>query len=291
MSRIVYNKEKSTKIMGGGGPRDRQAGLKLMHDRQLLQNLSPSIQAEVSKAPVESSPQVDMSQYLPLDIVRQKIEAAVQATRDQERERYESGLRNLNDQLKDARKKAAIAEENLLNTSSEIKKLKTDLLESSSSVQTDIKRINDQELMLRELKAELKSKTDMVLFLESQLRDKVSSMELLYKETAGTLKEKEVELAELKQKMKSADELKLSTVSLEHKLDELYQKISDGSISHLVGSKMDRPALEDKIFIDPLEKNKEPELESHIEVKKEEAATIARDVPSDLNKLRNLLKL
>ena len=80
---------------------------------------------------------------------------------------------------------------------------------------------------------------------------------------------------------------------LKSKLDKLYDRISDGSIKPLVGSKMGRPALEDKIFIDPLEKDTEPDLDSHINVEEDKASkeTSEHDINTDLVKLRNLLKL
>ncbi len=56
---------------------------------------------------------------------------------------------------------------------------------------------------------------------------------------------------------------------------------------------MDRPALEDKIFIDPIEKSTEPKLDSHIDIKEDKSSKTdsERDINTDLAKLRNLLKL
>jgi hypothetical protein len=78
-------------------------------------------------------------------------------------------------------------------------------------------------------------------------------------------------------------------INLQDKLDKLYNKIADGSIQPLVGSRINRPELEDKIFIDPIDKDKEPQLDSHIAIKEEEVEE-KRDMRPDLAKLRKLLK-
>lgn len=157
----------------------------------------------------------DLSKFLPLDVVKQKISEAVEFTRSAEQKRYEGGLRNLNDQLNVSKQSVVFAE--------------------------------------REV---------------SRLRTRVQELEQLLTMQGGT------------------DRI----ASLEAKLELIYQKISDGSISPLVGSNVDRPALENKIFIDPLEKGAGGKLEPHIEIK-EESSKSDRDVVSDVAKLRGLLKL
>jgi hypothetical protein len=226
MAKIVYNKLKSGKLLGGGGPRDKQRALRLKQQQELLSSLKPNMTAEVTKSKNVSNTQqpqqvVDSVQYLPLQEVRKKIDEAVAVTRDQESQRFESGLKNINNQLKDERKKVAKAEEELLNARVEIKWLKSQITETSD------------------------------VSMSKNIKD------------------------------------------LQNKLDRLYNKISDGSIQPLVGSKISRPELEDKIFIDPLEKDKEPKLDSHIEVKEEDPIEEVRDrdMITDLAKLKGLLKL
>jgi septal ring factor EnvC (AmiA/AmiB activator) len=182
--------------------------------------MTPSVQA----AEVDAPTFVGASQSLSLDVVRQKIEEAVAFTRKVEADRYESGIRNLNDQL------------------------------------------NSAKNHLEELVNQLRTKEDEL----AVFKFKVSELE------------KTIRLKE-----ESGGRIRV----LEEKLDKLYNKISDGSISPLVGSKMDKPTLEDRIFIDPLEKGAGEELEAHIEVKEEKVMEIDRDVSSDLAKLRSLLKL
>src|SRR3990172_429185 len=99
MSRIVYNKERSGKIVSGRGPKDNQDRVELAKQQGLLHKMTPSVQA----AEVDAPTFVGASQSLSLDVVRQKIEEAVAFTRKVEADRYESGIRNLNDQLNSAK--------------------------------------------------------------------------------------------------------------------------------------------------------------------------------------------
>ena len=198
MSRIRYNKEKlSSKQLGSGGPRDRQAALKLQQQKELLKRVSGEVSVEVPR-----QQEVDLSQYLPFEEVKQKIADAVASTVESERKKFEGDLKSLRDKLQ----------------------------------------------------------------------------------------ERDVSISKLRSELDTESSKRLS--QLKYKLDKLYDRISDGSIQHLVGSKLGRPALEDNIFIDPLEKNTEPKLDSHINIKEDESLdeTSDRDINTDLAKLRNLLK-
>jgi chromosome segregation ATPase len=194
---------------------------------------------------------VDLSQYLPFEEVRQKIEEAVASTSEAERKRFESGLKNLNDQLNVERKKVNNAQDQLINANAEISRLKSQINQSPEISEKAQQLINEKDLDISKLKAELSTKEE------------------IYSHSSNDLEE------------------------LKSKLDKLYDRISDGSIKPLVGSKMGRPALEDKIFIDPLEKDTEPDLDSHINVEEDKASkeTSEHDINTDLVKLRNLLKL
>lgn len=247
MTRIKYNKEKlPSKQYGGGGPRDRQAALKLRQQAELLQRVSPTISAEVSE-----QPSVDLSQYLPFEEVKKKIEEAVASTSETERKRFESGLKNLNDQLNAERKKVNAAQDQLINANADITRLKNQINKFPEISEKAQQLINEKELHVSKLKAEMDAKEEIYLHSSKNLEE------------------------------------------LKSKLDKLYDRISDGSIKPLVGSKMGRPALEDKIFIDPLEKDTEPDLDSHINVEEDKTSkeTSERDINTDLAKLRNLLKL
>ena len=192
MTRIKYNKEKlSSKQLGGGGPRDRQAALKLRQQKELIKHKEVPKQQEV-----------DLSQYLPFEEVRKKIADAVTSTKGSERKKFEERLKSLKDEM------------------------------------------YEKDVVISRLRSELDTESS-----------------------------------------KSLGELK-------YKLDKLYDRISDGSIQHLVGSKMPRPVLEDNIFIDPLEEDGESKLDSHIDIKEDKTSEEIsdRDINTDLAKLRNLLK-
>jgi chromosome segregation ATPase len=289
MTRIKYNKEKlPSKQYGGGGPRDRQAALKLRQQAELLQRVSPTISAEVSK-----QPSVDLSQYLPFEEVKKKIEEAVASTAEAERKRFESGLKNLNDQLNVERKKVGATQDQLINANAEVAKLKIQINKFPEVSEKAQQLINEKELDVSKLKAELVVKSELYDRAKTELPEIRSKLSAAVE--MGT--EKQIKIVELEANLKAKEEVYLQSSQnleeLKSKLDKLYDRIADGSIKPLVGSKMDRPALEDKIFIDPLEKDTEPDLDSHINVEEDKASkeTSERDINTDLAKLRNLLKL
>lgn len=186
MTKIKYNKDKSGRILIGGGPRDIQL-------RQRL------VQAEMIKRSVDEEPkkqEVDLSQYLPLNKVKEKIEAAVEFTKK-----------------------------------------------------------NDQKI--RE-----KTKQEFI--------------------------EKDLTIAKLTSELSVKDEIYMN---LQMKMDKIYERISDGSIQPFVGK--NRPELEDKIFIDPLEKDENLRLDSHIVIEEDKTSkeSLKRDINTDLDKLRGLLKM
>lgn len=247
MARIKYNKERlSGKQIGGGGPRDRQMALKLQQQSEMLKQVSPTISAQVSE-----QREVDLSQYLLLSEVKKKLEEAVAATAEGERKRFESGLKNLNEQLNAERKKVGAVQDQLISANAEIARLKAQINQFPEISEKARQLINEKELSIFKLQAQLDAKEEIYLHSSKDLEE------------------------------------------LKAKLDKLYDRIADGSIKPLVGSKMDRPTLEDKIFIDPIEKDKEPDLDSHIEIKEDATSKTdsGRDINTDLAKLRNLLKL
>jgi DNA repair exonuclease SbcCD ATPase subunit len=299
MAKLNYNKPMEGKILIRGGPRDMQRRQQLIEQEQVIRSIvqddskgpRPTMRGE--KEFPASLPQndVDLSQYLPLSEVQIKIEQAVEYTRNEEKNRYESGLKSLNEQLKESRKKASLADEQLINANSDIRRLKSQLSEIPSSSPTDLDKIKNQETTITKLKAEAEAQIKMIEYLNVQLRIKSDGFEKMYKIANDDLQGKAAKIAELEQKISGTESSNSSIKDLEDKLDKLYLKIADGSISPLVGSRMDRPALEDKIFIDPIDKGQEPKLESHIEVEETPTTEVDRDVSSDLAKLRNLLKI
>jgi len=253
MTRIKYNKEKPGRILSRGDPRDIQLRQRLVQEQRAKRTveaesgLHPTMVGPGTEKPKE--PEVDLSQYLPLGEVKARIEAAVEFTRESEKERYESGLRNLNDQLKEVRKKAKSAEEKLINAHADINRLKTQLVETPDISETARQKLTEKDLEIIKLTSELSAKEELL-----------KTKEDIY-------------------------------TNLQVKMDKIYERISDGSIQSLVGK--NRPELEDKIFIDPIEKKEEPKLDSHINIKEEKSVneSSGRDMDGDLVKLRNLLKL
>ena len=129
---------------------------------------------------------------------------------------------------------------------------------------------------------------DAVTFtIESERKKFESSLKSL----KDQLREKDVVISKLRSELDT--ESSKSLEELKYKLDKLYDRIADGSIEPLVGSKMDRPALEDKIFIDPLEEAVDSDLDSYITIEEDKTSkeVSKRDMSTDLTKLRNLLKV
>lgn len=254
---IPYRKKlppKATKQLGSGGPRDMQrrqgigmpatinmpkvdmGDLKaiLLNNKELREELTANIHKEMEKVRgvVESSKSIE-GIGLPFDVVEQKIKEAVEQTEKNVRERYESGLGNLNSQL--------------------------------NASKARVKELNNR---LVERKQEINELKKQVLNREEKLEEK--------NRLINTLRE---------QQNKEIGELKT-------KIMDLISKIKSGKITSDNYDKA-RPILDDKIFIDPIEKSTEPKLDSHIDIKEDKISKtdVGRNINTDLDKLRNLLKL
>jgi len=290
MAKIKYNKEKPGRILMGRGPRDLQLKQKALQEQEVYNRLAPTISAESANEVVQT--EIDLSQYLPLDEVKKKIEEAVNAAREEERKRYESGLKNLNDQLNSMRKKAAAAEEQLINANAEINRLNNILTgqqnNSSKEIESFKNIINNLENQLAERDKQLSDKDNEIM----QLKNQFSTIQKEVDNLKTELHNRDIKITELQTLLNNTQSTELID-KLQDKLDKLYEKIADGSISPLVGSKIPKPELEDRIFIDPLDnsiKEKEASLDTHIDVI-EERKEIKRSVEEDISKLRKLLKL
>lgn len=262
--KIKYNKEKPGRILMGRGPRDLQLRRKALQEQKIYNQLTPTMSAESTDKRVQQG--IDLSQYLSLEEVRKKIEEAVNTVREDERRRYESGLRNLNEQLNVIRKKAVLAEEKLMNANKEIDYLKNTVKLLEGNLIEKDKQLSGREKEVLELKKEID-------VLKVELRDKNNE---IIKLRTSTVDSKSTELIN----------------ELQNKLDRLYEKIPDGSISPLIGSETSKPELEDKVFIDPLDssiKEKEASLDTYIDIKTEHKE-VKRSVEEDVSKLKKLLK-
>jgi len=134
-----------------------------------------------------------------------------------------------------------------------------------------------------------KAEADKFIGTINALNDKI----LMYE---SVVKSKDDQIVDLRESVKTLNALlegRFKEVSiLQEKLDSVYDKISNGTIEPFVGSHMDKPALEGKIFIDPIEPGREEQMDSHIEIKEERSdkESDGRNIEGDLAKLRELLK-
>lgn len=244
---MVYNKERS-------GTRDVQSRQRV--DQSEGRNLRPQVVGSRGSAAVPAPmPQIDLSQYMPFEEVRRKLVEVSEFTKKEESARFESGLENINTQLKEMRRKYDSAQEELINSKSEIRRLKEEVMSSPNSGEFQ-KKLIEKEIELATVKAELSAKITLVDMFNSILLSRTEEMR-----------------------------------DLRDKLDQVFDRISNGSITPLVGSHMDRPSLENKIFIDPIDSNREKQMDSHIEVREEKVAeeNKGRDITAQAAKLRELL--
>lgn len=137
-SKIPYNKKlNSGKQWSGGGPRDMQRRQNETYGTATIQ-LPPMSVEDLKKLLVgigmksEEGAIDEKDQYLSLEEIKKKIEEAVEFTRGQERKRYESGLKNLNDQLNAARRGVSVIEERLIKKDAEVKKLRSQIIDASN---------------------------------------------------------------------------------------------------------------------------------------------------------------
>jgi chromosome segregation ATPase len=262
--KIPYNKkDKGSKILGRGGPRDLQRRQQmggaygsadinmpkvdieelkkvLLNNQQTREELKQALKEDIDSVgrtvedKVKQTLREEAKHFeggLPFDVVQQKIEEAVRHTQEVEAKRYESGLGNLNSQLNQAKEK--------------IKELEREIIDKNRHV--------------------------------TELRMQVGKLE-------KQLDKKEEEL-KLVERQKSTEITKL-----QEKITELIEKITSGNISIGDVSTRDshRPKLED-VFIDPLGELS-TELDHHINIDVDEGPGSKRDLKSDVAKLKDLLK-
>lgn len=231
----------------GRGPRDMQLRQKALREQEIYKRLVPSISAEATEGEVVTT-EIDTSQYLPIEEVKKKIEEAVNSVREEERKRYESGLKNLNDQLNAMRKKATTAEEQLINANAEINRLNSIITGQQGMSEKEIDnlkiRINSLEQQLEDKINELANKSKQLAKSEQAISD----LEQELKIAKDKLHDKELKIAKLQTLVDNNQSTEIVGL-LQAKLDQLYEKIANGSISPLVGSKIPKPELEDRILL------------------------------------------
>jgi len=248
--KIPYNKEKSGKQIGRGGPRDMQQRQAVAFERgtATIQLPSLNIKEELKRLLLEQKREegpinVDLDGLgLTYEQAEKKIQQAVEVTRKEERERYESGLQNLNDQLNAAKKKIATLEESLADR---IRDPNID-----NQLKEKVEELNEVNLELVRVKAQLETKDE---FLEKFINSYMGAV----------------------------DELRT-------KMLELSGKIPEGEFNEVM-KVLERPKIQENVFIDPIEKKSE--LDSHIKIKADatNVAGAKRNVKNDLAQLKNLL--
>lgn len=235
--RIPYHKKiqkDSEKRLEKGGLRDiqrRQNTLYHVLDVAALKMLLRQRMAE--EGVVE-----DGSQHLSFEGIRKKIEEAVEFTRKEEAERFESSLNDLSSQLNATKKKMFVLEEQLTNKNIEIKRLKS----QTAGLPQDLKsRLEQREL-------QLEKKDEIIVRLSENYSQSIDG--------------------------------------LKKGLDNIAKKIVYGITSL---EDLERPGIDDKVFIDPLEG--ETKLDPHIRIDAEKIGEeeVRRNVISDIAKLKDLL--
>lgn len=153
--KIPYNKQKSGKQMGKGGPRDIQRRQVAAYERGTANIQLPPLSIEELKQLFleqrkEEGPINLDGLGLTYGEAEEKIRQAVEVTREEERKKYESNLQNLNNQLNAAKIKISVMEETLTEASTipphienqlkeknkEINELKMDLVRSETQLET-----------------------------------------------------------------------------------------------------------------------------------------------------------
>lgn len=260
--KIPYNKKKSTKQWGTGGPRDIQRRQAAAFEKGTATLQLPPLNVEELKQLLleqkkEEGPINLDGVGLTYTEAEEKIQQAVKATVEEERKKYEHGLQDLNDQLNAAKTKMSVIEETLVNKNAEVSKLKTQITEAS----TTPPYVEDQ---LKEKSTEINGLKMKLVQVEAQLKTKG---ELLDKFTINHTT--------------AMGELKSGIL-------ELSGKLSEGQVSALIKT-IERPEIQDNVFIDPIES--ESDLDPHIKIKADDVDTsgVSRNVKDDLAKLKGLL--
>lgn len=257
--RIPYRKElppKATKQLGGGGPRDMQR-------RQ---------SAGMGSANIDM-PKIDIEALKKVLLNNKEM-----------REEFKAEIHKEMNEVKEVFNTAKNIEGIGLPFDVVERKIKEAVLQTEKSV------CERYESGLGSLNNQLNVSKDQVKELNVRLSERKQELSILKKQ----LSERDIKLEERDVLINILREQQDQEIGdLKDKLDKLYDRISDGSIKPLVGSKMARPVLEDKIFIDPIEKSTEPKLDPHIGIEEDKTSKTDsdRDINTDLDKLRNLLKL
>jgi len=145
VSNIPYNKKLNNgKQWGSGGPRDIQRKQNAAYGKAVIQLPSMSVE-ELKQLLGNASPiNKNDSNKMPFEEAKRKIDGAVKFTIEQEKKRYESSIRNLNDQLNVLRRKYGSIDEQLVEKNAEIKRLKEQIISNPQILDVELKKNNDE---------------------------------------------------------------------------------------------------------------------------------------------------
>lgn len=250
-NKIPYNKKlDSGKQWGGGGPRDLQQKQNTTYGNAVIQLPNMSVE-ELKRLLGNASPiNKNGNNQMPLDEVKRKIDEAVKFTIEQERKRYESGIRNLNDQLNTLKRRSVAINEQLVEKNAEIKRLKNQIIDGPQDLNNKLDEKNNE---INVLKVRIEEKDKVIERLSNS-----------YNENIDILRCK---LEEIDNKLVHG-----ISVTSEHEKDS------------------DRPKIADDVFIDPIEDGGvelDPHIKIDADGISSEGVT--RNIKEDLDKLRHLL--
>lgn len=144
---------------------------------------------------------------------------------------------------------------------------------------TEVKRKIDEAVEFTREEEQNKNKA-LIDNLKQQVRD-------LHKE----VQEKESEIIKLQTKLEMSGGSDSSVDELKEKISQIYEKILNGTISEVVTQDAKgRPVINDRVFVDPIDKSKESDYDPHINIDKDKSENKSRNMKSDLDKLRKVLK-
>jgi len=256
--KIPYNKKLDNKKQWGtGGPRDIQRKQAATYGNATYGSAViqlPSMSVEELKDLLSGAPTTDKNisggNQMSFEEAKRKINEAVQFTIDQEKKKYESGLKNLNDQLNAMKKMVGSLEGRLVEKNAEIKKFKSQVINGPQDLSSKLKEKNNEINILK---------------VKMEERDKiVEKLSNNYTENIDILKNK-------------IDDID----------NKLTRGIS---ITNEYKSDPDRPKIEDDVFIDPIEgDNLELDPHIEIKIDDDSSTSVGKNIKEDLDKLRRLL--
>lgn len=307
--KVPYAKPLNRKLIGRGGPRDMQR--RQQNSGVLSAPKIESTDLEAIKKLIEEKLGKDTykedEQIISPEEVEKRIVDAVEAARQDEANRYEDGLKNLNDQLNAAKIKIGLMEKELEkrpDNSEEINTLKNKIRAKDAEIKRRDKRIKELEdklssnnvpediekelLEYRNEIAKLKSNLKAADVLKSKIKDKdekISSLKSSLIEKEGELKAATDTITRLEAKSeKSTDDL----IEMKATMELMFEKITSLQFVSAGKASDGKPSIDDhQVFIDPTEEKEG--LESHIDTEASSTVARQRDVRADLNKLRNLV--